>query len=1154
MKSIVISQIRHLDERFKLSVWKTTLLVLLFITTSTTHIEAQQLNLPVIPQLDPIATNGAGLIPSSQFYSLETPYSQINVTTGNVFTSIQISHHWGNSPAPNVSISLYHNSNAVGKVGNFTGGGLIGEGWSMSFGTLLQVINESTVLITTEEGNEYYFNKVNNKWYKNITANVKLKKYADRWELTDAQQVKFVYNLSGSLREILAPSGNMLSVSYDALNRIESVSEHTGREHTFHYNAQNYLETIVDEVTNDTWTLHYNAGNEFYKLITDQNDTIWFDYNAGKISSITGFSGEQWDYEYYSSGNFANRFKKLTLPDTIGASTLYTEVLYGEVTPNFKATITDVASGTEEIIFDNRVIPRIIELTNQVDETWQYKYNNKNKVKEVIDPLNHKWTMTYDVWGRLASRTDPLLHITSYEYDNLNNLTLITDPGGFEWNYRYEDPNDPTAMTQRETPSVLNQGCGVYDYDYYGPQNGVNNGQIKEFTDPEGFSISYNYDGFGQILKEFEGPETGEGRVEIDRTLTNDGMELDTTYAATPGMSYASHFPELPPVPPALQSTLTHNGTLENTWWNAADIKEVTIQSSGLNYNYTLDNEFDDLGRLTERTKSSNFSSYLINRSSSIAYDDAARQYELETPNGEAFTYTFDEAYRLVQIRTDSGLQTDFTYHFGDQVETVSRSDGSVTTYQYYSDGAVQFMIHQDPSGDALYMEYIYNDRGLPTQINKLTVTAGGSTLLAKSFGYDERSRLTSEEYDGLRREWEYDRAGNRTKETLIENATLVKETFYHYDYENPSVYHSNNNRLVWYEAFDGASALLQKGWFFYNNTHGHVEDFVVYEPALAQYKSIRFQYSETGHPWRAREVWWQDSGSGPYNILRLPVLELLQEEFQVVMMRLLDPNTGIPLPGNEWWCDNLHGIQSRYTIDGTGTDQVMDSAMSALGRISATQIEYYLHDCLGSLLLGTSPIGYEYIADYSAFGMPVDPIGSAELGFCGAGNVKQEAFGSAFTSFGLNMMGARWYFPDIGRFTMRDPMGTMGGENLYVYVDNVPTAATDFLGLAPQAGYGGQTDGGSKPPPSAYDQLTFREKLNRAHEKIEEEWRRKQEEKLGRTDPRPSEEGDLAPNDPPRAEPGKGSGKTSPSMGGWLERAGQGLSGMKAERGGLFF
>nr|WP_245686223.1 RHS repeat-associated core domain-containing protein [Terasakiispira papahanaumokuakeensis] len=50
----------------------------------------------------------------------------------------------------------------------------------------------------------------------------------------------------------------------------------------------------------------------------------------------------------------------------------------------------------------------------------------------------------------------------------------------------------------------------------------------------------------------------------------------------------------------------------------------------------------------------------------------------------------------------------------------------------------------------------------------------------------------------------------------------------------------------------------------------------------------------------------------------------------------------------------------------------------------------------------------------------------------------------------GLHYNRFRYYDPRIGRFTTQDPIGLMGGDNLYQYAPN-PTGWIDPLGLSKQ-------------------------------------------------------------------------------------------------------
>jgi RHS repeat-associated protein len=53
-----------------------------------------------------------------------------------------------------------------------------------------------------------------------------------------------------------------------------------------------------------------------------------------------------------------------------------------------------------------------------------------------------------------------------------------------------------------------------------------------------------------------------------------------------------------------------------------------------------------------------------------------------------------------------------------------------------------------------------------------------------------------------------------------------------------------------------------------------------------------------------------------------------------------------------------------------------------------------------------------------------------------------------------LEIIGARYYDPDLGRFLSEDPIGISGGLNLYAYAGNDPVNKADPTGTSEQCGY----------------------------------------------------------------------------------------------------
>lgn len=117
------------------------------------------------------------------------------------------------------------------------------------------------------------------------------------------------------------------------------------------------------------------------------------------------------------------------------------------------------------------------------------------------------------------------------------------------------------------------------------------------------------------------------------------------------------------------------------------------------------------------------------------------------------------------------------------------------------------------------------------------------------------------------------------------------------------------------------------------------------------------------------------------------------------------------------------------------------------LGFQKNSDFYYFIHDGLGSVRLLVDEDG-EIVASYDAdeFGSPtlVDEDGvSTDQRWVGGLGYKDET-----AQTGLYYLRQRYYDPDLGRFLSRDPIGLLGGLNLYSYVYQNPTNYTDAMGL----------------------------------------------------------------------------------------------------------
>jgi RHS repeat-associated protein len=127
----------------------------------------------------------------------------------------------------------------------------------------------------------------------------------------------------------------------------------------------------------------------------------------------------------------------------------------------------------------------------------------------------------------------------------------------------------------------------------------------------------------------------------------------------------------------------------------------------------------------------------------------------------------------------------------------------------------------------------------------------------------------------------------------------------------------------------------------------------------------------------------------------------------------------------------------SGYWIQGPGVDEPL-----AFENPSGV-LTYYHADGLGSILQRSNSLGNATgsAITYSAFGVPSVGTGSMPAGPAFTGrDWDQEA--------GLYYYRTRYYDAAHGRFLSEDPLGVLGGINLYVYVGNNPTILIDPSGM----------------------------------------------------------------------------------------------------------
>nr|NCR88478.1 hypothetical protein [Microcystis aeruginosa G13-10] len=379
---------------------------------------------------------------------------------------------------------------------------------------------------------------------------------------------------------------------------------------------------------------------------------------------------------------------------------------------------------------------------------------------------------------------------------------------------------------------------------------------------------------------------------------------------------------------------------------------------------------------------------YGVGRYVEYGYDNAGRRTRMANGDGLVVNYGYDDLGQLSQL-TDGNGGNIITYTY-DAIGRLTREDngnGTYTTYNYDSAGQLLSLVNYkaDNSVNSRY-DYTYDVMGRRTSMTTLEGTT--------NYTYDAIGQLTGVSLpNGRTIQYRYDAAGNRIAVTDSGVATNY-----------------STNNLNQYTSAGGAT--------FTYDTDGNL---------------IRKQ--DGSQTWDYR----YDSEN-----------------------RLVGVNSG----SDAWIYEHdaignriatiYNGQRTEYLVDPTGLGDVIGEYSGAgslianythglglVSRFDGSGASYYDADAIGSIvgLTGNSG-GYLNQYSYLPFGEDLSKSETVSNPFEYVGQ-----WGVMDEGNGLTFMRARYYSSSEGRFLNTDPIGILGGLNLYAYVQNDPVNFVDLSG-----------------------------------------------------------------------------------------------------------
>ncbi|MEW2625507.1 DUF6531 domain-containing protein [Streptomyces sp. NPDC048106] len=583
--------------------------------------------------------------------------------------------------------------------------------------------------------------------------------------------MRYGYDGSGNLTEVINSSGEPLRFTYDAEGRVTRWTDRNGTWFGYVYDARGRVVRTegVDGILSGSLTYDDTARTTTYTdsqghvsvhrynaegRVVEETDplghvtrTEWDQYGVRPLA-VTDPLGHTTRYTCDDAGNLTG----LGLPDGTAARAEYnalglpTEVVepggavwrhtYDE-RGNLMTTVDPTGAETRYVHDD---AGRPTAITNALGYTRTVAYDDAGVPIALTDELGHKTMVRRDPFGRVIEATDPLGHTTrlgwttegkpawremtdgtreSWTWDAEGNLLCHTDVAGKTTHHSVGHFGVPATRTDPDGTRY------AFDYD--------TELRLTSVTNPQGMTWTYTYDDAGWTTEEtdFNG-----------RTLTYTRDAAGSLATRTNGAGQTLRFVRDP------------LGRVVEQHADTGDVTAFAYGSDGnlcraANADAEVTLERDPLGRVLSET--------VNGRTTTYVHDAIGRRTRRTTPSGLVSEWTYDLAGHPLTLRSSDGA----LYFSHDAVgrETQRNLGTEVTlTQTWTAAGLLTGQTLTATSPDRLLQHRTYSHRadGYLTEIRELT---SGT----RRFDLDGMGRVTQTRAHGWSETYAYAPAGNLT-------------------------------------------------------------------------------------------------------------------------------------------------------------------------------------------------------------------------------------------------------------------------------------------------------------------------------------------------------------------------------------------------------
>ncbi|MFR9725869.1 DUF6531 domain-containing protein [Streptomyces sp. MS19] len=578
-----------------------------------------------------------------------------------------------------------------------------------------------------------------------------------RWEDRNGYWYSYAYDAEG--RCVFTTGTDRVleyRYRYDPENRRTHAVNSLGQEAVYHFNDSFQLIAETDPLGHSSareWdrydrllsltdplgrtTRHtYDDSGRRTSVTRPDGRTIRVRYNElGLTSEVVQADSSVWAYAYDGSGN------RTAVRDPAGGTTRFAYDRHGALT-----AVTDAAGNMARIRCDGAGLP--VAFTDALGRTTEYRRDAFGRTVGITDPLGSVHRAEFTVEGRMSSRTDPLGGVQRWTYDAEGNCLSHTDANGATTRHEYGPFDLPVATTG---PDGVRHSL-VRDTELH----------LTRVVGPEGRAWDYTYDAAGRLTAESD----FHGRAFTYR-LDPAGQLVGRTNAAGQTVTYTLDQLGRP-------VELDADGRITSlTYDHLGQLLTATAPGSELVV------ERDPSGRLLSET--------VNGRTVSYTYDLLNRPVSRTTPSGHISTWSYDAAGHPGTLES-AGRTLSFTHDAAGHVTRRAYSSGVTVDQAWDPAGRLTSLAVTGPAeGIPERRTYAYRAEGVPTSVGgvRFSLDARGRVTgctdqwtgsWEESYAYDPLGRLVDADWPD---------AGDAGGERVHADGLITRAGRYRYEYDS---------------------------------------------------------------------------------------------------------------------------------------------------------------------------------------------------------------------------------------------------------------------------------------------------------------------------------------------------------------------------------